>query len=72
MQGLCLKTDKQEDVKSKKWQSFTYFLTYISARTERELEQYCKIKDNELSFRADEFVNWGADVFESCWAFVSL
>ena len=34
-------------------------MAYIFARTERKLERYCKIKDNKLSFWADEFVNWG-------------
>ena len=29
---------------------FTYIMAYIFARTERKLERYCKIKDNDLRF----------------------
>ena len=38
-------------------------MTYIFARTERKLEQYCKIKDNDLRFEwmclwVFQFVSW--------------
>ena len=33
----------------KKW-DFTYFSTYIFARTERKLKPFCKNKNNDLSF----------------------
>ena|GEM_PF-234605 len=50
MQLLFLKTNILKGVKGwKKWQ-FTYFMAYIFARTERDLEAFCKIKDNDLSF----------------------
>ncbi len=50
MQALNLKIDKTSGEKGCKWYQFTYFLTNISPRTERELEHRCKIKDNDLSF----------------------
>ncbi len=48
--GFFSKTDILEDVKVQKLWLFTYFLTYIFARTERKLEGLCKIKDKNLSF----------------------
>jgi len=50
MQVLGLKTDKTQGVEGEKKGLFTYFLTNISARTERKLERFCKIKANDLSF----------------------
>ena len=50
MQVFFLKGDKLEGMKGQKKGLFTYFLTHIFARTERKLEQFCKIKDNDLSF----------------------
>ena len=44
MQVLLLKMDNKEDEKGHKNVRFTHFLTYFLARTERKLEQYCKIK----------------------------
>ena len=35
-------------------------MAYILARTERKLERYCKIKDNDLSFWVGELLCWGA------------
>jgi len=42
MQVLFLKTDKVKDMKDEKQWLFTYFLTYISARTGRKEEGLCK------------------------------
>ena len=50
MQVAFFKTDKLEDVKDQKKCHFTHFMPYIFARTERKLEWYCKIKDNNLNF----------------------
>ena len=50
MQVVFFKTDKLEDVKDQKKCLFTHFIPYIFARTERKLEWYCKIKDNNLNF----------------------
>ena len=55
-------------------------MAYIFARTERKLEWYCKIKDNDLSFWADEFVcfwveelmNFRVCEFLSLWVCVFL
>jgi len=44
MQVLLLKTDKAKDMKDEKQWLFTYFLTYIFARTGRKEEEFCKIK----------------------------
>ena len=48
--GSLLKNRQTGRREKRKWQSFTYFSTYIFARTERKLERHCKIKDNNLSF----------------------
>ena len=58
MQVLLLKTDKTKDVKGKKLWLFAYFIADIFARMEWELEQFCKINNNNLRFRVDEFVRW--------------
>ena len=50
MQVFFLKLNMSEAVKDPKQCQFTYFMAYILARTERKLERYCKIKDNDLSF----------------------
>ena len=50
MQVLRLNLDKHQGMKGHKQKMFTYFLTNIFARTERELKRHCKIKDNNLSF----------------------
>ena len=50
MQVLFLKLNILGTVKDQKQWQFTHFMAYIFARTERKLEQYCKIKDNDLSF----------------------
>ena len=50
MQVLFLKSDKLEGVKGPKKWLFTYFLTSIFARTEQNLERWCKIKDSDLRF----------------------
>ena len=50
MQVLGLKTDKTQGVEGEKKGLFTYLLTNISARTERKLERFRKIKANDLSF----------------------
>ena len=50
MQVLGLKIDKNQGMKGQKKGLFTYFLTHIFARTERNLERFCKIKANDLSF----------------------
>ena len=50
MQVFFLKLNISEAVKDPKQCQFTYFMAYIFARTERKLESYCKIKDNDLSF----------------------
>ena len=82
MQVFFLKLNISEAVKDPKQCQITYFVVYIFARTERKLELYCKIKDNDLSFwvgsfelmgfGAGEFVDLSVDAFGSCWAFVSL
>ena len=55
-------------------------MAYIFARTERDLEAFCKIKDNNLSFEwmsfwifelgcfsVDEFLSWGVCKFVNLW-----
>ena len=50
MPVVCLKMDNLKGVEGYKKCRFTYFLASIFARTVRKLGQYCKIKDNNLSF----------------------
>ena len=50
MQVVFLKIDKSDSVKDQKKGRFTYFMAYVFARTEREKERCCKIKDNILRF----------------------
>ena len=44
MQVVFSKADKHEGMKDQKLWLITYFITYIFARTERNLELYRKIK----------------------------
>ena len=48
--GLFLKTGHARRGERLEKGKFAYFMAYIFARTERKLERYCKIKDNDLSF----------------------
>ena len=57
MQVLGLKTDKTQGMKGQEKGLFAYFLTNISARTERKLEWFCKIKANNLSFWVGELMS---------------
>jgi len=57
MQVLGLKIDRNQGMKGLKKELFTYFLTNISARTERKLERFCKIKANNLSFWVGELMS---------------
>ena len=42
-------------------------MAYIFARTERNLERYCKIKDNNLSFQVGVFSSWWVGDFSIFW-----
>ena len=44
MQVLFFNLDKATDIEDQKWWQFDHFLTYILTRTEKNLEQDCKIK----------------------------
>ena len=48
MQVVFSKADKHEGMKDQKLWLFTHFITYIFARTEREIEPFCKIKSTFL------------------------
>ena len=57
MQVPGVKIDNAKGAKGYKKRLFTNFSAWILARTEQKLEQYCKIKDNDLSFWVDETVS---------------
>ena len=57
MQVLGVKIDNAKGAKGNKKRLFTNFSAWIFARTEQRLEQYCKIKNNNLSFWVDEAVS---------------
>ena len=57
MQGQVVKIDNTKGAKGHKKRLFTNFSAWILTRTEQKSEQYCKIKDNDLSFWVDETVS---------------
>ena len=58
MQGPVVKIDNTKGAKGHKKRLFTNFSAWILTRTEQKSEQYCKIKDNDLSFWVDETVSF--------------
>ena len=67
MQALGVKIDNAKGTKGYKKRFFTNFSAWFFARTERKLEQYCKIKDNKLSFWVNELMNFWTDEFLNWW-----
>ena len=67
MQVPGVKIDNAKGAKGYKKRFFTNFSAWIFARTEQKLEQYCKIKDNDLSFWVNELMSFWTDEFVSWW-----
>ena len=67
MQVPGVKIDNAKGAKGYKKRFFTNFSAWIFARTEQKLEQYRKIKDNDLSFWVNELMSFWTDEFVSWW-----